>query len=295
LAETKLQDLTPVISVSTNDVIFTVVDPSGTPLDRKITVENFIKFNDDRTATVSNKTLDDVVKINDNGTHFNEDGVINLANNTVLSWSNAAGTEVRTFGVTTNDIFRLSFAVTEHYDTTSGPAIRQTRDAALNDGTTIGSNSWRAQDGAGSGALVNYGRLKVIMESDVDTAEEGSFLFELLEGGTNNVDFFAINQGVNNLVEVLGTHDFAVPATQKIYLDAGGDTYIHESSANNLAFVAGAATHIDLNATGIGFFGATPVAQQSHIVDADGTLADITTKFNTLLAQVAALGLQAAS
>ena len=30
---------------------------------------------------------------------------------------------------------------------------------------------------------------------------------------------------------------------------------------------------------------------QPHIVDADGTLADITTKFNTLLAQLEALGL----
>jgi len=45
----------------------------------------------------------------------------------------------------------------------------------------------------------------------------------------------------------------------------------------------------------IGFFNTTPAGQPSHIVDADGTLADITTKFNTLLADMAALGLQAAS
>lgn len=45
----------------------------------------------------------------------------------------------------------------------------------------------------------------------------------------------------------------------------------------------------------IGFFGVTPVAQPAHIVDADGTLADITTKFNTLLAQLAATGMQASS
>jgi hypothetical protein len=41
----------------------------------------------------------------------------------------------------------------------------------------------------------------------------------------------------------------------------------------------------------LGFFGVTPVVQQAHIVDADGTLADITAKFNTLLAQLEALGL----
>lgn len=54
-------------------------------------------------------------------------------------------------------------------------------------------------------------------------------------------------------------------------------------------------TRIETNSTGIGVFDTTPVAQPSHIVDADGTLADITTKFNTLLAQVASLGWQAVS
>jgi len=45
----------------------------------------------------------------------------------------------------------------------------------------------------------------------------------------------------------------------------------------------------------IGFWNATPVVQQAHIVDADGTLADITTKFNTLLAQLEAIGLLASA
>ena len=44
-----------------------------------------------------------------------------------------------------------------------------------------------------------------------------------------------------------------------------------------------------------GFFSAALTAQPAHIADADGNLADITTKFNTLLAQLATLGLQAAS
>jgi hypothetical protein len=45
----------------------------------------------------------------------------------------------------------------------------------------------------------------------------------------------------------------------------------------------------------IGFFGATTVAKQAHIADADGTLADLTTKFNALLAKLEAYGLLAAS
>lgn len=43
------------------------------------------------------------------------------------------------------------------------------------------------------------------------------------------------------------------------------------------------------------WWNATPVVQPVHIADADGTLGDITTKFNTLLAQMAATGMQAAA
>ena len=45
----------------------------------------------------------------------------------------------------------------------------------------------------------------------------------------------------------------------------------------------------------VGFFAVAPQAQQAHIVDADGTLADITTKFNTLLADLEGYGLLATS
>ncbi len=45
----------------------------------------------------------------------------------------------------------------------------------------------------------------------------------------------------------------------------------------------------------VGFYGTTPTTQPVHIGDADGSLADVTAKFNTLLAQMAALGLQAAA
>lgn len=43
------------------------------------------------------------------------------------------------------------------------------------------------------------------------------------------------------------------------------------------------------------WYGATPVIQQSGIVDADGTLADITTKFNSLLTKLETYGLLAAA
>jgi hypothetical protein len=40
----------------------------------------------------------------------------------------------------------------------------------------------------------------------------------------------------------------------------------------------------------IGLYGVAAVAQQAGIADADGTLADITTKFNSLLAKLETLG-----
>jgi hypothetical protein len=43
----------------------------------------------------------------------------------------------------------------------------------------------------------------------------------------------------------------------------------------------------------IGFYGASAVAQPAGIADADGTLADLTTKFNSLLGKLESLGLLA--
>ena len=45
----------------------------------------------------------------------------------------------------------------------------------------------------------------------------------------------------------------------------------------------------------LGLWGVTLVVQQATIVNADGNLADITTKFNTLLSQLEAIGLNASS
>ena len=41
--------------------------------------------------------------------------------------------------------------------------------------------------------------------------------------------------------------------------------------------------------------GLEPIVAQPHIIDADGNLADITTKFNTLLSQLETLGILATS
>lgn len=87
----------------------------------------------------------------------------------------------------------------------------------------------------------------------------------------------------------------------RVQIDTDGNTTIVGgdlifADAKNIRFNTTTGTKIGTT-TGqkIGFWNVAPVIQPSHIVDADGTLNDITTKFNTLLAQMATIGLQAAS
>ncbi|MEE9581211.1 MAG: hypothetical protein V3V74_07850, partial [Nitrosomonadaceae bacterium] len=93
-------------------------------------------------------------------------------------------------------------------------------------------------------------------------------------------------------------HDSAADdekAYWKLFINTGADgdspTEALEIGSDLLATFAGA-----LKITGsIGFYNTTPVAQEAHIVDADGTLADITTKFNALLLSLETYGLLAAA
>jgi hypothetical protein len=62
---------------------------------------------------------------------------------------------------------------------------------------------------------------------------------------------------------------------------------------NNLKVVGdteidGAINH---DGTTVGFYGVAPATRAAHIVDADGSLADITTKFNTLLVALENIGI----
>jgi hypothetical protein len=92
-----------------------------------------------------------------------------------------------------------------------------------------------------------------------------------------------------------------------LFVDASADTVqIGAATASDSAkfYVNGKISTSDelevngaLNHDGstLGFYGTNPAAQPSNIADADGTLADITTKFNSLLAALENLGLLAAS
>jgi len=108
----------------------------------------------------------------------------------------------------------------------------------------------------------------------------------------------------NGKLHVVGTADdqqFIVQAnaTQTVNLvefqNSGGTVQL-AIAANGRDFVLDTTTGTKIGtATNqkLGFYNATPVVQASGIADADGTLADITTKFNDLLAKLEAYGLLA--
>lgn len=86
------------------------------------------------------------------------------------------------------------------------------------------------------------------------------------------------------------------------YVNSVADGDLSVSNDINIAdagnIIVGTTTGTEIGtaaAQKLGFFGVTPVVQQAHIIDADGTLADITTKFNTLLSELEALGLLASA
>ena len=92
------------------------------------------------------------------------------------------------------------------------------------------------------------------------TTDDGVFRLDNFEGGSE-----VRRLDIGNVFADFSGIDLQIDATKKFSFDAGGDTFIFESSANNLRFTSGNASHLDLNATGIGFFGTTPAAQQTGV------------------------------
>ena len=98
-----------------------------------------------------------------------------------------------------------------------------------------------------------------------------------LEGKSDNIAALPIT------IRVSGTN--ATDHAVKLQIDAN-DIIVAQATGNGAGGITNKA---------IGFYGTTPQVQQDHIIDADGSLADITTKFNTLLADLEGYGLLKAS
>ena len=105
-----------------------------------------------------------------------------------------------------------------------------------------------------------------------------------------------ITTGSNNVCIGWQTGDVITSGSNNIIIgydiDPSGATVSHELNIGGLIM-----GYLSAHGSGpaIHFMGDTPQSQQAHIVDADGTIEDITTKFNTLLADLEGYGLLAAS
>lgn len=102
--------------------------------------------------------------------------------------------------------------------------------------------------------------------------------------------------GVQNDLEVEGDIfvDSIKESTSGSSVTFGND--VSFANGKNIIFNTTTGTKVGTATTQkLSFWNAAPVVQPVHIVDADGTLGDITTKFNALLAQMATTGLQAAA
>ena len=102
-------------------------------------------------------------------------------------------------------------------------------------------------------------------------------LLSLPNGGLNGATLVAITDGDSDTACALSvaTTSISIGATHKLYLDAGGNTYIHEAAADRLDFVVGGDTDglVLLEAGGLTSVGlgiAAPLAQL-HIVGSDTT------------------------
>lgn len=96
-----------------------------------------------------------------------------------------------------------------------------------------------------------------------------------------------IGYNSDNSYFIFQARDNGVGLVEVARLQSAADPYFAIGSNGNAM--------VGTNSGKIGFFGVAPVDQQAHIIDADGTLADITTKFNTLLSELETEGLLADS
>jgi hypothetical protein len=91
---------------------------------------------------------------------------------------------------------------------------------------------------------------------------------------------------LNEYIDSLADRYLDLAATTQIRLNQ--DTYI---GAKNLVTDDTTGTKLGASDTAkIGLYAATPIVRQNHIVDADGSLADATTKINAILVALENIG-----
>ena len=165
-----------------------------------------------------------------------------------------------------------------------------------------GSTGILLTGGAGSGVSAVTAYNTVGLEIKCDYSGGGNYI----KFTTDDGEIARFYRGGNVRFGTSGTpsakvHIISTTEQQRLGYDASNYLSTTVSSAGAVTFDAvGASASFILNDSVkcVGAFGmanVTPQAQQAHIIDADGTLEDITTKFNTLLADLEGFGFLATS
>lgn len=155
-----------------------------------------------------------------------------------------------------------------------------------NNSSTLGVFSQSGNLGIGTKSPTNILSLggnsvrKVWMERHTTADTAGNSL--TLEAGGATVG--ATNKNGGDLIIKSGLATGTGYSSIKLQVPTAGSTGTADASF---------ATLFEMGNNKIGFFGTTAVTKQTHIVDADGTLADLTTKFNALLLKLENYGLLA--
>lgn len=127
--------------------------------------------------------------------------------------------------------------------------------------------------------------IRIVMSSGLVEIINSLNVADDLDVGGNfaiNTNKFTVAAATGNTL-VAGTLDVTGLASLDGGLDIGVNFSVNAATGNTQmadGTITGTFAH---DGTEVGLFNTLPVTQRTHIVDADGTLADITTKFNTLL------------
>lgn len=132
------------------------------------------------------------------------------------------------------------------------------------------------------------------LDPDTDNGEHAAYTYDGIRLGTMETDRATYN------FTIAGSNPLAGASTNQ----DGGDVLLYagdhatgggSEGSVKITNADGSTLMAQFQDSALGFFATTPQTQQAHIVDADGQLADITTKFNTLLADLEGYGLLAAA
>ncbi|MHC4945761.1 MAG: hypothetical protein ACYTG7_22345 [Planctomycetota bacterium] len=146
-------------------------------------------------------------------------------------------------------------------------------------GTAYETGGFRIRGKDSGGGTTTWAEIVVNVNDNTAASEDSSIQFEVYENGTAATKYLTLNDSTS-LTNILFSKDLDVSAVN-IITDTTTGTKI------------GTATNQK-----IGFFNATPVVQQTHIADPSGGStvdSEARTAINGILAQLAALGLQAST